>query len=841
MMDTYLMECLNSQEPGKYIFPFFWQHGEDYEVLLEELCAIYNSGIREFCVESRPHEQFGEEPWWADMRFLLEEAKKRNMRVWLLDDKKFPTGYANGWIEKHPKLRKVSLRLAYMDVAGPALENAILANYLEEEESFVSIVAWKRDWKNNRFFEEFIDLSTAYKDGMVYFDVPEGVWRVFFVIRTRKSIPWKENYIDLLSEDSCRALLEAVYEPHYEHFGEYFGNTFAGFFFDEPGFANDDGTYHSSLGKPHMLVPWKDELLFLLKQELGEAVNVAAYLPGLWQEIGEYTAKIRVAYMDLVTKLASRNFSNLLGAWCEEHGVLSVGHLIEDTNAHMRLGYGMGHFFRGLEGQDMAGMDIVLGQIHPGIDGCACAAPVIEDTVDPAFFTYTLPKMTASHAHFCKKKKGRAMCEIFGAFGWAEGVPLMKKIADKMLVCGINYFVPHAFDPKYPDPECPPYFWARGNNPQYKLFGCLMSYMRRCGHLLSDGVHEAPVALLYYPEPEWAGKSYEPLERLAVKLSLNQIDFDILPEDVLMDAKVEKDRLLVHKEQYQVLLVPKSAYRSEKLNTVIQFLKEQGLMVWEIGEDQIEALPKKLYMNGVERILESSTQENPIRVYHYMREESQIYLFLNEDQYHSWNGNAAVKQKGVFYDPWKNCLHKAEVQDGTLQLHLYPGEMKVFVSGSYPETYMELDEKEEKGQQQLITGEYRISLQEKDSVVLYKETEKLVNLSRTEEVPEFSGKIRYETTFWAEKGRAYKVLDLGMVGETAEVWLNGEYIGARVTAPYCFSIKEKCKMGENRLCIEVVNNLAYKDRDFFSRYFQLPPSGLLGPVKMLYEEIDEFL
>ena len=50
---------------------------------------------------------------------------------------------------------------------------------------------------------------------------------------------------------------------------------------------------------------------------------------------------------------------------------------IEDMNAHMRLGYGAGHYFRALEGQDMAGMDIVLGQVNPEIRSVRCAAPVL--------------------------------------------------------------------------------------------------------------------------------------------------------------------------------------------------------------------------------------------------------------------------------------------------------------------------------------------------------------------------------------------------------------------------------------------------------------------------------
>ena len=37
------------------------------------------------------------------------------------------------------------------------------------------------------------------------------------------------------------------------------------------------------------------------------------------------------------------------------------------------------------------------------------------------------------------------MAEVFGAFGWHEGLREMKWIADHMLVRGINWFTPHAF------------------------------------------------------------------------------------------------------------------------------------------------------------------------------------------------------------------------------------------------------------------------------------------------------------------------------------------------------------------------------------------------------------
>ena len=68
-----LQECLNNQQ-GSYILPFFWQHGEEKEKLAEEIEAIAASGAKEFCLESRVHEEFCDYKWWEDFEFILKEA-----------------------------------------------------------------------------------------------------------------------------------------------------------------------------------------------------------------------------------------------------------------------------------------------------------------------------------------------------------------------------------------------------------------------------------------------------------------------------------------------------------------------------------------------------------------------------------------------------------------------------------------------------------------------------------------------------------------------------------------------------------------------------------------------
>ena len=137
-----------------------------------------------------------------------------------------------------------------------------------------------------------------------------------------------------------------------------------------------------------------------------------------------------------------------------------------------------------------------------------------------------------------------------------------------------------------------------------------------------------------------------------------------------------------------------------------------------------------------------------------------------------------------------------------------------------------------------LDGEYDISLAESDNLDdfrSYKRTSKLKNITAPDEMPDFSGKMKYETTFSVTGSRRLR-LDLGRVGETARVYVNGKLVGDRVTAPYSYEITDYVREGENELAVIVSNTLANRVKDHFSTYMQIPPSGLLGPVKLLTAE-----
>lgn len=83
--------------------------------------VIQDMGIRAVCLESRPHPDFAGPKWWEDMDVILSEARQRNMKVWILDDCHFPTGYANGAMaDAKEDLQKWTVYHLMVDLAGPA-------------------------------------------------------------------------------------------------------------------------------------------------------------------------------------------------------------------------------------------------------------------------------------------------------------------------------------------------------------------------------------------------------------------------------------------------------------------------------------------------------------------------------------------------------------------------------------------------------------------------------------------------------------------------------------------------------------------------------------------------
>jgi hypothetical protein len=878
-MESRLEDVLNGIEEN-YLLPFLWQHGESELVIREEMAHVFNSGIRAVCVEARPHPDFLGPKWWQDMDVILDEARTRGMRVWILDDDHFPTGHAAGKIENAPeRLRRLFLRDRHIDAIGPQKGASFLIkpwainppNFKDlDDYHLLAAIAARREATSDQLTGEFIDLTGQVQNDILYWDIPEGTWRVFLLITTRSggSEPYK-NYLNPLIGDSVQVLIDTVYEAFYDHYREDFGHTIAGFFSDEPGFYNDKTTYSydSVLGRKGMDLPWRPDLLSLLEADFGP--DYQRYLPLLWHDFGELSAAVRFTYMNRVSELYAEEFTRRIGDWCRAHRVEYIGHLIEDNGAHARLGTGAGHFFRALWGQDMSGIDVVLWQLMPGFD----EGPYDMESgqADGEFYNYGLAKMGSSLGHIDPKKKGRTMCEVFGAFGWCEGLKLMKWMTDFMLVRGVNYFVPHAFSQaEFPDLDCPPHFYARGKNPQYRYYSELNRYTNRLSHLLSGGRHISSAAVLYHAEAEWSGMAM-PFQKPVKELMQHQIDCDVIPGDALIQLASVQDQLLrIGEETYSCLIIPFSEALPSALIDRLIVLTGQGLPVLFIEalpkrtsegkKDEIEKLTgqKEIVILGLAQLAHRVRELNfheievegthpHLRYYHVAHPDLQVYLFSNENPHQTINTRISIPSiaNGLVYDGFRNQVSildfKKHENSIEFSLTLSPYESRAIVSGTGIDRWVAglpaQKAKPEKQQEWTLRATWDVGIATSEQYPVfnpYQSISELSNLSAPARLPAFSGTFRYEAEFDWNKEIKSGFLDLGEVYETAEVWLNGQPCGLRICPPYRFEIDGLLRQGKNNLVIEVTNTLVKEQIEYFSRYAQQEPSGLLGPVRFIF-------
>lgn len=894
-MSVEYMNQLLEGRSANHIFPFLWMREQTEETLRTEIEKIYECGIRAVCLESRPHPDFIGEGWWHDFDIVIDEAKKRGMKIWILDDAHFPTGQANGLIpSKYPERARKYMMMQYTDCVGPVVSANLDVNLLTTKQftwldfgkkidkpiidkaEIVSVTAVKLI-EDDIVGNEVIDITENVSDGWLTWDVPEGTWRICVTFITY-DFGANNDYINYIDRESVSTLLEAVYETHYEHYADEFGKTIAGFFSDEPGFYNVAGyQMRNAIGRKHMALPWCAEMQGIYEDNRPDWKKQLIYL---WLNCPDETIPVeqRRFYMDQVSMLYSKNFSCQLGKWCEDHGVAYVGHVIEDYEEHTHLGGGAGHFYRAIKGQAYAGIDDIGGQIIPG-------NPVgtrrgVTDILDGRFYHFGLAKMGASAAQIDPAKKGRLLCEMFGAYGWNFGVKSMKWLVDFLLLQGVNEMVPHAFSmADYPDVDCPPHFYARGNNGQFPYFAQLMKYSNRLCDLLSNGVNVPQVAVMYPAESDWMNESMK-LQTPGRVLLENQIDYEVIPTDVFEDRKyygvsLEKQVLTVNSRKLYAVIIPETKFVDEKMYNAAIEMAQAGIPVYyvdskpeyvigdgvrheltDMGKCQVIELDKiaeTLRSQGIYDISVSAPASD-LLYYHYKKEAQDIYGLFNTSVSAIVSRSIALPVEGmvVVYDAMENVMKSIpqKLVDGyvVIDVELRPYESIIVIAG------LDMVEDELEPVNAGRNGEADVVVDiSNDWNVTAVRTIEYPNFPAGEQVsileaysrkhPEFAGIMRYEKTVNAEdSARLVQAADRGElvffepqhVYECAEVWVNGKSAGKRVAPPYSWEISKLLGDGCNQITVEVSNTPTRDTLKAFSPFGPereiIEPSGMFGKV-----------
>ena len=526
--------------------PLFWMHGDETREQLEaELKNVLDGGNGTFTAEPRPHKDWLGEGWYRDLGITLDFARKNNLTMYIFDDWWWPSQMMGGRVPAEYGSKVLEATAVHLQ--GPAKADADAYG----DANLIAVVAGKELDGGVIDGQTLVDLTTRIKDGKLVWESPAGAWCIMkFTWKFKGSIGQQRKYIsvDGASPDCVDWFIKTVYQPHYDRFKADFGKTITGYFYDEPETQGDWGS-----AVPKVIAERKLDLAKLLvgyKFKLAGDEQTAAYY----------------SYIDAFAEAWGRTMYGGMTRWCRDHKVVSMGHFMEHNDCLFSRTMSAGNLMQLQKYSDMGGIDLVCRQLYPG---------------ERKMGVYQTPKIASSISHTYNKQDDIAFSEVYGGYNQEVTYPQMKWLADWHQVRGVNFLISHSFNPRAPyDRDYPPYFYNGGFEPRWPLYRVWADYTSRLSVMLTGGRHVCPVAFLFPGQSPHVGKMQRP-EEFTSTLQDALFDSDWLLYDAWEDdAKLVGKTIQLHKETYQILVLPAvEVIPYPTLAKALRFFENGGVVV----------------------------------------------------------------------------------------------------------------------------------------------------------------------------------------------------------------------------------------------------------------------
>jgi hypothetical protein len=526
--------------------PLFWMHGDETREQLEaELKNVLDGGNGTFTAEPRPHKDWLGEGWYRDLGITLDFARKNNLTLYIFDDWWWPSQMMGGRVPAEYGSKVLEATAVHLQ--GPAKADADAYG----DANLIAVVAGKELDGGVIDGQTLVDLTSRIKDGKLVWESPAGAWCIMkFTWKFKGSIGQQRKYIsvDGASPDCVDWFIKTVYQPHYDRFKADFGKTITGYFYDEPETQGDWGS-----AVPKVIAERK---LDLAKVLVGYKFKLA----------GEEQTAAYYSYIDAFAEAWGRTMYGGMTRWCRDHKVVSMGHFMEHNDCLFSRTMSAGNLMQLQKYSDMGGIDLVCRQLYPG---------------ERKMGVYQTPKIASSISHTYNKQDDIAFSEVYGGYNQVLTYPQMKWLADWHQVRGVNFLISHSFNPRAPyDRDYPPYFYNGGFEPRWPLYRVWADYTSRLSVMLTGGRHVCPVAFLFPGQSFHAGKTERP-EEFTSTLQDALFDSDWLLYDAWEDdAKLVGKTIQLHKETYQILVLPAvEVIPYPTLAKALRFFENGGVVV----------------------------------------------------------------------------------------------------------------------------------------------------------------------------------------------------------------------------------------------------------------------
>lgn len=586
-------------------FTWGWGRGISREVIARDLDAMKALGVHAAAVEPKsglpvPYLSPG---WFELARIGVEEAKKRDMRLWFMDDGDYPSGLAGGkFTTDAPALRMQGLdapeRVAVR--SGETFSRELSADV-------VCAVAVNKATGAT----EVLPLSGP---KLAWRAPTDGDWEVVLTSRVYRTMPTRSannpanvkdathSLMDYLDPAAPKRFVEWTFDAYARAFGDELGRTVLGFRGDEPGYGFN---------------PWTPKLFneFQLRKGYDLRRYLHAFAAGPASRARDLPAEARRAYADYCdvwSDLFRDSYCNAEAEWCAAHGVEFQLH-VEHEEMLPQLAISNGDFFKCMRETQVPGIDIIWHQVWMDL---------------PADF----PKLASSAAHLYGRP--RAMCEAFAAYRPVPNLKQVRWLLDHLFTRGISrieymYWSAGGRATGAPSSTGGPASGApapgSGGTRYFREpdFPKVATYVNRLSYLLGEGRPAAQIGLYLPSSSFWLATPEQGIEltnqvnALGHQLIERQRDFDYVDEQALSSIlRLEGDRLVnLSGQGYRAIIVPPTLAISRAALGRLQAFAEAGGRVIFIGPPPASVVDRSfLEARGPADVSWATAQESEIAI-----------------------------------------------------------------------------------------------------------------------------------------------------------------------------------------------------------------------------------
>ncbi len=495
----------------------FWSWNSKLEPhrLCAQIESMHQAGMGGFFMHSRYglKTPYLSNEWFACVTACVEKARQLDMKAYLYDEDRWPSGPAGGLITRdHEQFR---IHLLQRVAAG-------------EENRGDPVASFKLAMEGGRL--------------QSYRPCDAGEADVSFRVITGETVSWHNDgsYLDTLSSEAVAEFIRVTHRAYADRYGKDFGDVIPAIFTDEP----NDGTANVR-GNDRDRVPWTPELPQEFRRRRG--YDLRERLPELFFPLapGKDFSQVRYDYYRTVTELFVENFTGQIGAWCQKHRLAFTGHVLEEGGIRRQIA------------QVGACMPHYEHMQWPGID------MLCDNNIE----LITAKQCTSVASQLGKE---RVLSEMYGCTGWDWPLEGHKFVGDWQYACGVNFRCQHLLHYSLAGGakrDYPASIFE--HSPWWKHYNVVEDYFARLSLMLTQGKPLRDVLVLHPAESGWgvfgpdsaeAMASLErPLDEIMHLLSGQHYDWDFGDESLLArHAKVSGDSLKVGKMAYRVVIVPPS-------------------------------------------------------------------------------------------------------------------------------------------------------------------------------------------------------------------------------------------------------------------------------------------